>query len=155
MSLRNSTAMQVQMARRAMAKAVAFAFLLFAGWAASTNAAEGQAKSAYELRGERLTARFEVVHGGLKVAEVVNRKSGAKLLPGEAFSLQLRDGRVIAASQMKMSAAPLEEQIAANRAAPSAAERVAGRRVCADLSEDDISLTVHWCAMLREGANYL
>jgi hypothetical protein len=147
--------MQIYMARRAMAEAVAFAFLLFVVLAASTNTAQGQAKNEYELRGERLTARFEVVDGGLKVAEVVDRKSGAKLLPGEAFSLQLRDGRVIAASQMKMSAAPVEEQIAATPAASSAAERVAGRRVCADLSEDDISLTVHWCAMLREGANYL
>src|ERR1017187_4175906 len=147
--------MQIYMARRAMAEAVAFAFLLFVVLAASTNTAQGQAKNEYELRGERLTARFEVVDGGLKVAEIVDGRSGAKLLPGEAFSLQLRDGRVIAASRMKMKAAPVEEQIAATPAASSAAERVAGRRVCADLSEDDISLTVHWCAMLREGANYL
>ena len=85
--------MQIYMARRAMAEAVAFAFLLFVVLAASTNTAQGQAKNEYELRGERLTARFEVVDGGLKVAEVVDRKSGAKLLPGEAFSLQRSEER--------------------------------------------------------------
>jgi hypothetical protein len=152
---RNSTGMQVQMTRRAMAEAVAFAFLLFAVLAASTNTAQGQAKSAYELRGERLTARFQVVNGGLKVAEVVDQRSGAKLMPEEAFSMQLRDGRVIAASQMKMGGVPVDEQIAANLTASSAAEQVPGRRLCADLSTEDNSPAVHWCAVLREGANYL
>ena len=145
--------MQVQARQRAMAKVFDFAFLLIAGLGVSAVTAWGQ--NGLELRGERLTARFEVVHVGLKVDEIVDRKSGAKLLPGEAFSLQLRDGRVIAASQMKMKAAPVEEQTAATPAASSAAERVAGRRVCAELSEDDVSMAVHWCAVLRAGANYL
>ncbi|HEV2485941.1 MAG TPA: enterotoxin [Terracidiphilus sp.] len=136
-----------------MAKTLTFAFLLTASLAVSTGTARGQ--GGFELRGERLTARFEVVNGGLKVEEVVDRRSGAKLSPGEAFSLQLRDGRVIAASQMKMRAAPVEEQIAANPAASRAAEQVAGRRLCAELSTEDNLLAVHWCAMLREGANYL
>src|ERR1035438_6231026 len=153
MAQRSSANMQVQARQRAMAKVFNFAFLLIAGLGVSAVSAWGQ--KGLELRGERLTARFEVVHGGLKVAEIVDGRSGAKLLPGEAFSLQLRDGRVIAASRMKMKAAPVEEQIAATPAASSAAERVAGRRVCAELSEDDVSMAVHWCAVLRAGANYL
>ena len=32
---------------------------------------------------------------------------------------------------------------------------MAGRRLCADLTTEDGSLAVHWCAVLREGANYL
>jgi hypothetical protein len=51
------------------------------------------------------------------------------VLPGEAFSLQLRDGRVIAASQLRMNAAPVEEQIAPNPF--SGAARGAGCRAIA------------------------
>src|ERR1019366_3902475 len=149
MAQRSSANMQVQARQRAMAKVFDFAFLLIAGLGVSAVTAWGQ--NGLELRGERLTARFEVVHVGLKVDEIVDRKSGAKLLPGEAFSLQLRDGRVIAASQMKMKAAPVEEQTAATPAASREAARVAGRRVCADLSADDVSMAVRWCAVLREG----
>jgi hypothetical protein len=138
-----------------MAKAAALAFFSFAGAAAWANSVVGQAQSVYELRGERLTARFEIVHGGLKVAEVVDRRGGTKLAPGEAFSLKLRDGRVIAASQMKITAAPVEEKVAPILSASRAAERVAGKRVCAELSVEDASLSVHWCAVLRDGANYL
>jgi hypothetical protein len=147
--------MEVQAGRRATAKAVAFAFFLLATLAALTNTAQGQTKGAYQLRGQRLTARFEVVHGGLTIAAIVDNRGGATLSPVEAFSLKLRDGRVIAASQMKINAPPVEEQIAAVPAASSAAEQVAGQRLCADLGTEDNMLAVHWCAVLRDGANYL
>ena len=145
--------MQVDVGRGGMA--LGFAVLLIAGLAVPANMAHGQGEGAYELRGERLTARFGVVNGGLKIAEVVDGKSGAKLSPGEAFSLQLRDGRVISASQMRLNAAPMEEQVAPDAAASRAAARVAGRRLCAELSTKDDLLGVVWCAELREGANYL
>ncbi len=144
---------QVQVRRGSIVKTFGVALLLFAGLVVSVGMAWGQ--ESFELRGERLTARFRVVSGGLKVAEVVDARGGATLNPGEAFSLLLRDGRVIAASQMKMSAAPVEEQIAAEPAASRAAEHLKGRRLCADLSTEDHSLTVRWCAVLREGANYV
>ncbi len=112
-------------------------------------------KKTYELSGERLIARFQVVNGGLKVLPIVDRTSRTELAPDEAFSLQLRDGNVMRASQMKMSGLPVDEQIAPDPTSSRAAERVAGRKLCADLSTDDNRLAVHWCAILREGANYL
>lgn len=136
--------------RRWVAKAVAFAFLFSI---VSTGAAWGQASRRYELRGDALTARFEVVNGRLLVTGIEDRRSGAKLKPGEAFSLKLRDGRVIAASRMRLQATPVEAKIAPRPGASRAAERIAGREFCADLSVD--ALMAHWCAILREGTNYL
>jgi hypothetical protein len=137
---------------RWMTKVLASAFLI-AGVCLFAGKVWGQ--DAFELRGERLTARFQVVDGGIKVIEVVDANGGAKLKPGEAFSLLLRDGRVIAASQMKMNGAPVEEQISADPEASRAAEHLAGRRLCADLSAEGNALAVRWCAVVREGANYL
>ena len=144
---------QVPVARRFMRVVLPLAFLFVAAWAAQASAPD--AKGGYELRGERLSARFQVANGGLKVAEIVDRRSGAKLNPGEAFSLSLRDGRVIAASQMKMSAPPVLEPVTPDASASRQAERIAGRKLCADLSVQDNSLGVHWCAVLRDGANYV
>ena len=117
--------------------------------------ARGQQQSVFELREERLTARFEIVNGGLKVAEVVDARSGAKLKPGEAFSIQLRDGRVIAASQMKMAAGISDKPVLGDPSASRAAEKLAGQRKCADLIAEDQSLSVTWCAVLRQSAHYL
>jgi hypothetical protein len=146
--------MQVK-ARRSTAKASVFALLLFAGLITSATVAAGQNGGRYELTGVRLIGRFQVVNGGLKVAEIKDRRSRAKLQPSEVFSLLLGDGRVIAASQMKMSETPVLEPVAPDVTASSAAARVAGRRLCANLSTADDALAVHWCAVMRDGANYL
>ncbi|MGP8270453.1 MAG: enterotoxin [Terracidiphilus sp.] len=132
-----------------------FVILLFATLFAFAGDAPGRAAKSYELRGDRLTARFQVTDGGIKVTEVEDRSSRAKLRPVEAFSLKLRDGRVITASQLKMNAAPVEKQVAPNPSAARHAEQVAGRSLCADLSTQDNSLAVHWCAVLRDNTNYL
>jgi hypothetical protein len=121
------------------------------GWSARTRG--GQTK--FDLRDARLTARFEVAHGGLRVATIRDLSSGAVLRPGEAFSLVFADGSVVRASQMRLAVAPAESDLAPNPAASRYAEHLAGREVCADLSAEGRGLTAHWCAILREGTNYL
>ena len=75
-------------------------------------ASSGTSAGIFELAGPRLTARFTADHGSLRVVSVRNAAGGAKLAPGEAFSLALRDGRVIAASTMKLAAPPAEATVA-------------------------------------------
>jgi len=138
-----------------MARALTCASLLLMCKAILAAGSNVQSTDAYELSGPRLSARFEVDHGTLRVAWIRDAADGVSLAPGEAFSLQLQDGHVIAASQMKMVAVPREELLAPKPDASSAAERIQGRRLCADLSTEDDSLAVHWCAILRDGTNYL
>jgi hypothetical protein len=109
----------------------------------------------YELSGPRLTARFAVENGSLRFVWLKNAGDGKMLSPGEAFSIKLRDGHTIAASQMKIAGDAAEAEVAPVATASRAAEHVSGKRLCADLAQDDISLSVHWCAVLRGGANYL
>ncbi|MGA7341141.1 MAG: enterotoxin [Terracidiphilus sp.] len=143
--------MRRAVAWRVAAKALAFAFFFSGAWTACV--AQGQAGSEFALRTDRLTARFEVVHGGLRVAGIDDLRSGANLNPGEPFSVVFRDGRVLAASQMKLKSAPVEARLAAKPSAARAAERIEGRAVCADLNAGAFS--AHWCAVMREGTNYL
>ena len=129
----------------------AFAVVLALG----ANDARGQSTGIYELSGPRLTARFAADHGSLRLDWVKNRADGKILAPGEVFSVKFRDGSVISASKMKLKMNPVEEQIAPDPAATQIARRVAGKRLCADLTGEDNSLAVHWCAILREASNYV
>jgi hypothetical protein len=117
-------------------------------------AAQAQSKT-YDLTGPRLMAHFAVSKGHLRFASLKNAAGGKRLKPGEAFSVKLRDGRVIAASQMKTTSAVTESDIVPALAASRAADHAAGKRLCTDLAAGDVLLTVHWCAVLRNGANYL
>jgi len=139
-------------------KAVAIALLLVSmggGFAAEHSLAQGNKARVYELSGPRLTARFAVDNGSLRFAWLKNAGDGRMLAPGEAFSVKLRDGRVIAASQMKIAGDVLETRLQPVGGASRAAEQVAGKRLCADLALDNVSLSARWCAVLRDGANYL
>ncbi len=143
--------MQVRASEPALIKAVAIGILLTV---LPVAAAKAQTK-AYELSGPRLTAHFVLDNGHLRFTSLKNASEAKMLAPGETFSVKLRDGRVIAASQMKIETAVTETEVTPVASASRAAERVPGKRLCADLKVDDISLAVHWCAVLRESANYL
>jgi hypothetical protein len=151
----NSSQTQSLPVLRSVACSLAFLFPLSAALAAAPNTLDGGVSGRYELHGDGLTARFQVAEGAIRITEVEDRASRAKLQPGELFSLLLRDGRVIPASQLKLEAAPSEESVAANPSASREAEQRAGRKLCADLSAKDNSFAVHWCAIVRDGTNYL
>ncbi|MFP5209640.1 MAG: enterotoxin [Acidobacteriota bacterium] len=138
---------------RSTAKALTFLFLFCAICGGRANAAGS--KKSYKLRDARIAARFKVLNGGLRVTEVEDLQNHAKLQPEEAFSLEFRDGTIVEASQMRINSGLVEKQIVPVPNASRAAERLAGRELCADLSMPNNSLTAHWCAILRNGTNYL
>lgn len=129
-------------------------FFLLAPWcASSTGAATRQTN--FVLRDARLMARFEIVHGGLRIAGIEDLSDRKVLRPEELFRLQFADGSVIAASQMHLISAPAETAIAPKPETSSLAERLPGRELCADFDAEKEGLAAHWCAILRDGTNYL
>jgi hypothetical protein len=134
-----------------MAKALFFACAL----ACLINAKSARSEPEFVLRDTRLAARFQVVGGKLKIAGVEELRSGAVLRPGEIFGLRFADGTVLAASQMRLAVAPVEKQILPDAQASRDAEHLAGQELCADLRAEDRGLTARWCAILRDGTNYL
>jgi|WetSurMetagenome_2_1015567.scaffolds.fasta_scaffold73908_3 hypothetical protein len=83
--------------------------------ACPATAADRDAPAGYELHGQNISVRFQVVQDGLKLAEVKDRRTGTALRLEEIFSLLLRDGRMLTASQFRLSAPPTLEPIAAQR----------------------------------------
>ncbi|HEV2134580.1 MAG TPA: enterotoxin [Terracidiphilus sp.] len=107
------------------------------------------------MHNARLSVRFEVLDGRLHIAEIRDSGTGEVLRPGEAFRLQFADGSVTAASQMRLVTVPAEKAIVPDPAASRLAAHLAGHELCADLRAESRDLTAHWCAILRDGTNYL
>lgn len=147
--------MQARSARSSAAYLPTHLLLLFAASAATSIPAHAQAPHVYTLRSDRLTANFLVAYGSLKTVVIEDRSSRAKLQPDEAFTLEFRNGDDLAASQFKLAKAPVEQPLAGNPSASRLAERASGTELCADLSAQDKPLSVHWCAILHDHANYL
>jgi len=143
------------MVRRLELKSLRLALLVAYCAAAACSAAERAAQAGYVLQGDNLSVRFQVVQNGLRVAEAKDRRSGATLHPEEAFSLVLRDGSTLAASQFRLNSSPRLESIAVLPTASRAAEQRAGQKLCAEMVAPDGGLTVHWCALMRKGTDYL
>lgn len=143
----------VQRAAALKGLALTWVVLVGAGWDVCGSAA--QARSTYELRNARIAAQFRVLNGELKIVQVEDLQNHSSLRQDEAFSLAFRDGSVVTASQMKIQSGPVAEPVTPVPTASRAAERIAGREICADLSARDGAVTAHWCAILREGTNYL
>lgn len=75
--------------------------------------------------------------------------------PVEAFSLELKDGRVIRASGMTVAGAVEELALPVNPGASRLADRFPGRAVAATLVTPDGTVRVEWRASLGDAANYI
>ncbi len=141
--------------QRFITQSLAVALLVPAAVAIPACAANGRLNGDYELHGDRLVARFQLLNGSLRVKVIEDRKTRAKLYPDEAFWLVFRDGRVLAGSQMEMDTALTIAAIKPDASATRQSKRLAGRELCAEISTQDRSLAVHWCAIMRDGTDYL
>ena len=90
----------------------------------------------------------------MRFASITDRADGKVLAPGEAFSVKLRDGQMVSASQMRATDVS-QKKIDATKNASRAAEHLAGEEVCANFLVEEQPFNAHWCAILRDGANYL
>jgi hypothetical protein len=75
-------------------------------------------------------------------------------LRGELFSLELAEKKRLAASQLRAGELSCAN-VAADAKASRLAERSSGVALSADLVDEAAGLTVHWRAVLRDGANYV
>ncbi len=93
-----------------------------------------------------------VTFGGLRAAD------GTPLLEGdtELFSIRMKDGRVILASDMRVEGRGL--YVSASKPSPAAVKeswRHPGYVVGATFTAPDASFRVHWTAKLHDGSHYL
>jgi len=121
---------------------------------AISSGAVAQSSAAYAFGNKVVTARLHTVGPHLYLDSIRVRGQSKALHFHEIFVLGLNDQREIRASEL-VSSSPVVTSREADPGASRAAARLAGRQICADLTEPSGSFHVHWCMIVRGGAPYL
>jgi len=142
--------------------------LLFAGcgWAQSgldfPGPAPGDAQGRVNqdeltLENKVLACTWGISEGRLKPKHVSDKLSGTtlKLKETECFQLVLDNGRIIKASALKIVGKPQMKNLEPNPRSCRLAEQFGGKQITVALTSSDENLKVQWCAILRDGSNYV
>jgi len=116
--------------------------------------------SVYQMSGEtfgtaRVTAKIAVSGDHVAGIAFEDPATHALLPQGELFRLKMQDGHELAASTMRLSAAPVVTTIQAEPNASRGAAHLAGRQMCAEMRGADSTLAVKWCLIARGDEPYL
>ena len=111
--------------------------------------------AAYILQNHQIDARFELSGGHLTHLTIEDRQNSRRLDIPDAFVLTLGNGAELRASQMELHGTPGIEDLGANPDAARYADRLPGKQICVDLDARAPAARVRWCAVLRDGSNYL
>ena len=91
----------------------------------------------------------------LSIPLVRDLRNGGAVSPGEPFVLVLDGGRELRGSTMHLLAPPKTSVIAAAPETSEAALHIAGREMCADLSDPETGTIVSWCLIVRGESPYV
>lgn len=107
------------------------------------------------LANRAIRATWSLAGGVLRGLRVEDLVTGRRLaLPPEVFALTLRDGRVLRASEMRVTSTRVTDSLRLPDAA-RASERESGRQLAVDLTHQASGLEVRWRGVLRERSRYL
>ncbi len=94
---------------------------------------------------------------GLRIDDRLHgdRLHGHHLAFPEEFTLVLSGGHEIRASQMEVADDPTIQDLGPDAHSPRASEQESGKQICAAFTSRDLDGRVQWCAVLRDGSQYM
>ncbi len=107
------------------------------------------------LGNEQISAKWQLTDGHLSGLFVRDKKAGKSLTLNGPFSIALRDGRVLHASDFVVNGAARVEHFTPDPAAARYSERLAGIAVHYALGDPEGRFTADWAVILREGSQYI
>jgi hypothetical protein len=112
--------------------------------------------SAIGIGNKALMATWSIAGGRLKPESFEDKLSSRKVpVAEEAFVLTLAGGRLLRASEMRITRSARQEPLAANPKASRLSERSPGKQLVVSLEPKDGAFQVTWCAIVRDGSNYV
>ena len=121
---------------------------------------EAQARAGHSelvLENKALSCTWDVSKGRLTPGRVADKLSGDALALGgaECFELVLDDGRIVKASDLRITGALNSRDIRPDPKSCRLAQQSAGKQITVVLTSPDEDLTVQWHGILRDGSNYV
>ncbi len=124
------------------------------GWSASVRAAHEGDK--LTLSNDSISAAWTIRNHSLEWQSLTNHFTTQTLpMTGSPFELVPKEGAVLRASDFKLTADPVIEDIPLPATPSRAADRMVGRQIRIDLEDAASNLHLTWKALLRDGANYI
>lgn len=101
-----------------------------------------------------ISAQIEDSDSRLHGLKVTDRQDGRTLQLPELFIISLGDGLQWRSSQLKMLAGLTERPLAPKTEAAQYAAKIPGHAICARLGDEQKSVELEWCGILRNDSNY-
>ncbi|HVC48471.1 MAG TPA: hypothetical protein VND90_14620 [Terracidiphilus sp.] len=109
----------------------------------------------FRLQDGAIGAAWHLTSGRLSGLTVTDRLHGATMTEAEPFAIQMQDGRVYLATEMRLAGEPSTRELAADADAARAAARLKGEEVTVPLETTDGALRAEWRVVMRDGGNYV
>ncbi len=112
--------------------------------------------NSFSISNSALRATWQISNNKFAAGEfrdlLAQKSLGAPVNP---FVLLLSDGRVLTASDMKVTSAPTIENLKPNPNASKLSERIPGKEISVQLHDDASQLSLTWHGILRDGSAYI
>ena len=108
----------------------------------------------YNLSGAGIAVQAKTSHGeflGLRITDLLSSRS---LELRQAFTITMKDGSVLNSSNLQMQRPLTFNDVPADPQARVAADRLPGKRICADFTDTHQAGTLHWCLLMRAHSGY-
>jgi hypothetical protein len=104
-----------------------------------------------------LACQWDITEGRLKPERFVDKLSGTMIEAGQAecFQLAMDNGRIVKASELKISGKPEIKNIEPEPKSCRLGEQCAGKEILIMFGLPDENLNVQWRAILWDGSNYI
>lgn len=109
----------------------------------------------FRLENGAIGASWHLMNGRLSGLMVVDRLHGTTMTESEPFEIQMQDGRVVPATEMRVAGEARTRALKGDAAAARMAARLNGEEVTVPLETDDGALHVEWRVVMRDGGNYV
>lgn len=111
--------------------------------------------SEYELANRSIELQFDSSGQHLSRLIISDRLNSRQIALNEPFTIRLQNATELRASQIPLLHSPTIQDLIPSPSSPRSADRLAGKEICADVAPQGTEAHIQWCAILRDGANYL
>lgn len=109
----------------------------------------------FRLEDGAIGATWRLNDGRLSALTLTDRLHGVTITEAQPFAVQMQDGRVYLATEMKVEGVVSTRALEGNAGAARQAERLKGEQVSVPLVTADGALRARWRVVMRDGGNYV
>lgn len=102
-----------------------------------------------------ISIQVEDTGGHLTGLKIIDPSQGHLIQFPELFTLTMANGMVVKASELRPLSAVEKTELPAEKDSSRYSDRLSGLALCTKLADDQETMHIDWCAVLRDGSHYI